>query len=355
MVAVPDMAGLPFCPENGLWRTAWCLVAMTGSVARDCAVFAAEQIMPQSAWATLEPLWRMLCLLPPITAVGGWMDMAGAKLWKATSDAFTLAAPSTSKRIAAELEAQRTAFTNRFPQHVSLLPAGELVNLVGTIAWLALFFMLIWHLANCCWGRRLQAPEVFFFPDRSGRHVARLCSEIRAARRRIWLAMYMLTDSELCEVIVQAYQRGVDVRVIVDDENAETYGAQAQLLNAGVPLVSNKSWARMHHKFMVLDRRVFSGSFNWTRQASRANRENLWQLVDPVFVQAFAGEFTRLWGEFHGAGHKRCDYAATTKPGSSGRRRDGTPPPSRGARDPQIRTAGDLRRNGWVPTGYGGD
>mmetsp|Transcript_98140 Transcript_98140/g.189519 ORF Transcript_98140/g.189519 Transcript_98140/m.189519 type:complete len:356 (-) Transcript_98140:184-1251(-) len=355
MVAVPDMAGLPFCPENGLWRTAWCLVAMTGSVARDCAVFAAEQIMPQSAWATLEPLWRMLCLLPPITAVGGWMDMAGAKLWKATSDAFTLAAPSTSKRIAAELEAQRTAFTNRFPQHVSLLPAGELVNLVGTIAWLALFFMLIWHLANCCWGRRLQAPEVFFFPDRSGRHVARLCSEIRAARRRIWLAMYMLTDSELCEVIVQAYQRGVDVRVIVDDENAETYGAQAQLLNAGVPLATDKSWARMHHKFMVLDRRVFSGSFNWTRQASRANRENLWQLVDPVFVQAFAGEFTRLWGEFHGAGHKRCDYAATTKPGSSGRRRDGTPPPSRGARDPQIRTAGDLRRNGWVPTGYGGD
>eukprot|EP00419_Tripos_fusus_P002059 CAMPEP_0172679950 /NCGR_PEP_ID=MMETSP1074-20121228/16420_1 /TAXON_ID=2916 /ORGANISM="Ceratium fusus, Strain PA161109" /LENGTH=209 /DNA_ID=CAMNT_0013498195 /DNA_START=70 /DNA_END=696 /DNA_ORIENTATION=- len=209
------MAGLPFCPENGLWRTAWCLVAMTGSVARDCAVFAAEQIMPQSAWATVEPLWRMLCLLPPITAARGWIDVAGERLWKATSDAFSLAAPAMSKRIALELEAQRAAFIDRFPQYASLLPAGDLVNLVGTFIWLAFSFMLVWRLAKRCSGRRPQAPEVFFFPDRSGRHVARLCSEIRAARRRVWLAMFTLSDDDLCEVLLRAHQRGVDVRVIV--------------------------------------------------------------------------------------------------------------------------------------------
>jgi len=330
---------------------AWFLVATTGALARDCAVFASELTMPPAARATLESLWGML----PITAARGWIDVAGARFWKATSEAFSRVAPSVTRRAAAELEAKRAAFIDRFPQHAGLLPAGELVNLVGTVAWLAVSLMLIWRLAKACWGRRQQAPEVLFFPDRSGRHVARLCSEIRAARRRIWLAMYMLTDDDLCEVLLQAYQRGVDVRVIVDDEYAETYGAQARLLNGGVPLATDKSWARMHHKFMVLDRKVFSGSFNWTRQASRANCENLCVLVDPAIVQAFASEFARLWEEFYGAGRARYDCTATTAPqGSSGRRRDRTPPPRRGARDAQVAPSGNLRRFGWVAPGCGG-
>jgi len=297
----------------------------------------------------------MLFLLPPITIAGGWIDVAWEKLRKATSEAITRAAPVVSKRIEAELEARRAAFIDRFPQHASLLPAGEFVNLVGTIAWLAVSLMLTWRFAKACWGRRQQAPEVFFFPDRSGRHVARLCSEIRAARRRIWLAMYMLTDDDLCEVLLQAHQRGVDVRVIVDGEYAETYGAQARLLNGGVPLATNKSWARMHHKFVVLDRTVFSGSFNWTRQASRANCENLCLLVDPVIKQAFASEFARLWEEFYGAGRARYECTATAPPpGSAGRRRDGTPPPRRGARDAQITPSDNLQGYGWVLPGFGG-
>jgi len=300
--------------------------------------------MPQ-AGAVLEALLPVSVATVAASAQG-WVDIAGARLWKA--------APAVSKRIAAELEAQRAAFVDRFPQYAGLLPAGELVNFVGTIAWLVISLMLLCRLAKACCGRRQQAPEVFFFPDRSGRHVARLCSEIRAARRRIWLAMYMLTDSDLCEVLLQAHQRGVDVRVIIDDEYAETYGAQARLLNGGVPLATDKSWARMHHKFMVLDKKVFSGSFNWTRQASRANCENLCLLVDPVITQAFASEFARLWEEFYGAGRARYECAATApQPGS--KRRDRTPPPRRGARDAQVTPSGNLRGFGKAaPPGCGG-
>jgi len=352
MAALPDMAGGPFCPEAGLWNTAWCLVATTGALLRDCTAFATEQMMPQAAHAALESIGDMFLLLPPISASRGRIEVAGTMLWKAVSESFSRAAPALSKRIASEVEVQRAAFINRFPQYAHLLPAGELVNLVGTVAWLAISLVLVWRLVKGFWGQRRQAPEVLFFPDRSGRHVARLCSEIRAARRRIWLAMYMITDDDLCEVLLHAHQRGVDVRVIVDDEYAETYGAQARLLNGGVPLATDKSWARMHHKFMVLDRKVFSGSFNWTRQASRANCENLCLLVDPAIVQAYASEFARLWEEFNGAGRARYECAAATAPvpGSSGRRRDRTPPPRRGAMNAHTRTPGELR----VPPGFGG-
>ena len=46
--------------------------------------------------------------------------------------------------------------------------------------------------------------------------------------------------------------------------------------------------ARMHHKF-VLDACVLTGNFNWTKQASMSNWDNLCILRDPVAVSPFAG------------------------------------------------------------------
>jgi len=167
MPAVPDMASAPLCPQQGLWSAAWCLLLTTGTLTCDCTVFAWEQMMPQ-ARATLEPLWSMLFLLPPITIAGGWIDVAWEKLRKATSEAITRAAPVVSKRIEAELEARRAAFIDRFPQHASLLPAGEFVNLVGTIAWLAVSLMLTWRFAKA-------------FGDGGNRHQRSFSSRIEAA------------------------------------------------------------------------------------------------------------------------------------------------------------------------------
>merc|ERR1719507_681994 len=77
----------------------------------------------------------------------------------------------------------------------------------------------------------------------------------------------------------------------------------------------------MHHKFLVLDDRVYSGSFNWTKQASRANSENLCVLPDPGLVGAFGREFLRLWAEFGGRRGRLPDEVPKLK-----RRRERTPP-----------------------------
>jgi phosphatidylserine/phosphatidylglycerophosphate/cardiolipin synthase-like enzyme len=52
----------------------------------------------------------------------------------------------------------------------------------------------------------------------------------------------------------------------------------------------------MHHKFAVFDGSLaLTGSYNWTRGAARDNEENLVISDAPRFVEAFQGEFERLW------------------------------------------------------------
>jgi phosphatidylserine/phosphatidylglycerophosphate/cardiolipin synthase-like enzyme len=54
----------------------------------------------------------------------------------------------------------------------------------------------------------------------------------------------------------------------------------------------------MHHKYAVFDgKTAVSGSYNWTRSASRHNHENLILTDDKRLITAFEGSFQQLWSE----------------------------------------------------------
>ena len=106
--------------------------------------------------------------------------------------------------------------------------------------------------------------------------------------------------------------------MILDDEQCAVLGADAdKLLEHGIPLLLDAHEARMHHKFAVLDDCVLTGSFNWTKQASMSNWENLCILRDPLAVAPFAAEFQKLWQAFQ--------RQRSASPAKGLRRRHGTP------------------------------
>ena len=138
--------------------------------------------------------------------------------------------------------------------------------------------------------------EVYFSPGGGIR--PRLLRAIEASRRSIDVAVYNFTAAELAEALYAAKARGVQIRILVDRENAEEGFVIRGLRRHGLPVrtLGVPEQSLMHHKFAVFDDRLIAtGSYNWTQSAEHANYENLVVLDDPEVIARFQQEFNRLW------------------------------------------------------------
>lgn len=137
--------------------------------------------------------------------------------------------------------------------------------------------------------------------------VSTLRSLIEGTRRTLDIAVFTLTDDRLTEAVLDAHDRGVAVRILTDDDKAYDRGSDVfRLAKSGVPVLFDHSPHHFHHKFAVIDDRVLvTGSYNWTRGASKDNRENFLVTEDPGQVADFAGGFDQMWNELERATNAR--------------------------------------------------
>jgi len=137
--------------------------------------------------------------------------------------------------------------------------------------------------------------EAWFSPGDDCAH--RIAQLIAHARKSVDIAVFTITDDRISEAILQAHRKGVELRIATDDEKAGDLGSDIPRLRAaGVPVRMDRSEFHMHHKFAIFDgEHLLTGSYNWTRGASRDNEENFLVTGDPRLVAAFARTFERLW------------------------------------------------------------
>lgn len=119
------------------------------------------------------------------------------------------------------------------------------------------------------------------------------------ARRTADVCVFTITDDRLSTALIDAHHRGVSFRVITDNDKAFDEGSDIdQIGRAGVPVRVDRTRFHMHHKFAVIDGQcLLSGSYNWTRGASRDNEENLIVTSDPRLLAAYKVVFERLWSD----------------------------------------------------------
>ena len=146
-----------------------------------------------------------------------------------------------------------------------------------------------------------DATQAFFTRSTS---VAKVIERlIKATKVSVDAALYRLSHPRLARALHDAAQRGVQVRVILDGGKYEMTQATRELLaefNIPYRLMSGRRgrWAKMHHKFAILDRRVaLAGSYNWTLESEEQNFEDLLVLREHHQVQEFAEEFGVLWAK----------------------------------------------------------
>jgi len=117
------------------------------------------------------------------------------------------------------------------------------------------------------------------------------------------VCVFSITDDRISNVLISAVKRGVKVRVLTDDDQAKTLGSDIDTLRkSGCEVLMDNSPSHLHHKFAVLDHcLLLNGSFNWTRNASAANRENVMITNDSFFISKFETHFAEMWKKFSNA------------------------------------------------------
>ena len=129
----------------------------------------------------------------------------------------------------------------------------------------------------------------------------KLISFYGTAQKSIHVMIYSLTLQEIADALVDAKERGIEVKVLFDKGQSALKDAKDEyLVQKGIDLkiVDLSGYHIMHDKVSIVDGNAFStGSFNYTQNADTGSAENLVIINDNALSQKFEQEFSRYWPE----------------------------------------------------------
>ena len=157
------------------------------------------------------------------------------------------------------------------------------------------FFFSPSYLGAC---QNSSTIEVRFSPEQGEEILRRLTDTIRNAQERIYILIFSFTLDEIAEAIIEKHKEGLDVKVIMDKNQASSSRAVTEkLMKAGIPLVVKRGTkgGYMHIKALVADDTVLTGSYNYSKSATNRNDENFFIIKDKNILQAHLAKFNQLW------------------------------------------------------------
>ena len=127
------------------------------------------------------------------------------------------------------------------------------------------------------------------------------------AQNTLDICVYNASDATIATAINDAYDRGVAVRYIADDD---VVNSMLSSLNPNIPILYRDPLPAgiMHNKFLIIDVNstdnswIMSGSTNWTNPSNLfSDYNNLIFVQDEAVAKAYTLEFEEMWGGTFGA------------------------------------------------------
>jgi phosphatidylserine/phosphatidylglycerophosphate/cardiolipin synthase-like enzyme len=140
----------------------------------------------------------------------------------------------------------------------------------------------------------------------------KLIDYIQMAEETAEFAFYNISGivgQNIAAEIIEAHNRGVDIRVIVSGHTGSTNEIVTQLSASGVKAVQSLGTAQMHNKFAVFDAHhsdpsrsyTITSSWNSTDQGTYDQFQNMVVVQDVALARAYLLEFNQMWGGNSGA------------------------------------------------------
>jgi phosphatidylserine/phosphatidylglycerophosphate/cardiolipin synthase-like enzyme len=133
--------------------------------------------------------------------------------------------------------------------------------------------------------------------ETSGGIETNLIDLINTAQSSIELAVFEFNLQDVADALIAAHQRGVNVRVVYDNEHTADDPQMAQMIKAGIPATPDKRSAFMHNKFFVFDHQiVWTGSWNVTTNDTFRNNNNAIVIRSTKLAENYTNEFEKMFG-----------------------------------------------------------
>ena len=146
-------------------------------------------------------------------------------------------------------------------------------------------------------------PEVFgpYFSPKTGagggceREIIRW---IDRASTSIHVLIFSFSSDPIAIALINAYNRGVQVRVVFEEGNTGGAYKDAKLRTAGISVRTDTNTRYMHNKVMIVDGEiVITGSCDYSETAEIFNNENLIVIKSTSIGSAYEAEFSKIWGQ----------------------------------------------------------
>ena len=140
--------------------------------------------------------------------------------------------------------------------------------------------------------------DIYFSPDDGV--LAALGPLLESAQKSIFFLAYSFTSNQLGDIVREKAKAGLTVAGVMDDEQITTnQGTEFDPFRQGELDVRRDGIdGLMHHKVFIIDQKIVAfGSYNFSQSAEERNDENLIIVYNPVIAHQFVLEFERVQAE----------------------------------------------------------
>lgn len=124
-----------------------------------------------------------------------------------------------------------------------------------------------------------------------------IADDILSAEVRVDIAAYDLDAEPIVQALIELEERGVEVRVVTDSDNASLSSIN-RLRRNGISVAEDKRSAIMHNKFVVIDGRiVWMGSMNFTTNGVYCNNNNIVRITSPRLAANYTAEMDEMYDD----------------------------------------------------------
>jgi phosphatidylserine/phosphatidylglycerophosphate/cardiolipin synthase-like enzyme len=137
--------------------------------------------------------------------------------------------------------------------------------------------------------------NAYFAPEDNVERI--ILRRLHRAKRSIRFMAFSFTSDRIGETVIRKHDEGLDVKGIFErNGTGSRHSEYVKMKIEGVPVKRDRNRNNMHHKVFIIDEKiVITGSYNFSRNANRNNDENILIISNREIARTYLDEFRRLY------------------------------------------------------------